>query len=232
MVRVGGGWADLGEYLKEYASHHGRRGAIEVDDKVEIQDLPFRSVSGSSALARSGRDTPTATAGRSSSALHARPTSSLAVRKTRKSFNESPLPLRNPSTPLPSHNSHIPPPPLSSVIDRSSSRLSWIEDPSAVSLGLAGPKGRRVDLEEKDQEWVDSIKEKVRLASAEKDREREKERRRASGVSVGVSGSAGEGRRDGDGLDGRRSVVGRRRDTSFGELDVVGGTRRVFVKKS
>ncbi|MCJ1307537.1 hypothetical protein MMC25_001183 [Agyrium rufum] len=29
MVRVGGGWADLGEYLKEYASHHTRRSTSE-----------------------------------------------------------------------------------------------------------------------------------------------------------------------------------------------------------
>ena len=25
MVRVGGGWADLGEYLKEYVAHHGSK---------------------------------------------------------------------------------------------------------------------------------------------------------------------------------------------------------------
>lgn len=33
MVRVGGGWADLGEYLKEYATHHLRRsgGAVPTD---------------------------------------------------------------------------------------------------------------------------------------------------------------------------------------------------------
>lgn len=35
MVRVGGGWADLGEYLRQYVEHHGRRtvsgsGAVEI----------------------------------------------------------------------------------------------------------------------------------------------------------------------------------------------------------
>ena len=38
MVRVGGGWADLGEYLKEYAIHHGRRSIS--DGRFEIQGLP------------------------------------------------------------------------------------------------------------------------------------------------------------------------------------------------
>lgn len=38
MVRIGGGWADLAEYLKEYASHHGRRTVS--DGKFDIQGLP------------------------------------------------------------------------------------------------------------------------------------------------------------------------------------------------
>lgn len=29
MVRVGGGWSDLGEWLRNYAEHHGRRAASE-----------------------------------------------------------------------------------------------------------------------------------------------------------------------------------------------------------
>lgn len=245
MVRVGGGWADLGEYLKEYASHHGRRGVVEVDDKVEIQDLPFRSVSGTSVSGAgvagrnaSGRDTPMMGV-RASSALN-RPSSSLAVRKARKSMNDttldlpSPLPHhRTPSTPLPSSLSRsttsdtntFSTPPNSIPQDRSSSRLSWIEDPAAASLGLAGPKGKKVELEERDQEWVESIKEKVRLASAEKNREREKERRRTASGVVGGEGIGGD-------RSGKEKGNGRRRETSFGELDVVNGTKRVFVKKS
>ncbi|MCJ1472882.1 hypothetical protein MMC13_001531 [Lambiella insularis] len=38
MVRVGGGWADLAEYLREYASHHGRRAVS--DSRFEISSLP------------------------------------------------------------------------------------------------------------------------------------------------------------------------------------------------
>ena len=37
MVRVGGGWADLGEYLRQYAEHHGRRTISE--GKFEILGL-------------------------------------------------------------------------------------------------------------------------------------------------------------------------------------------------
>lgn len=38
MVRVGGGWADLGEYLREYSLHHGRRGIA--NGRFEVANLP------------------------------------------------------------------------------------------------------------------------------------------------------------------------------------------------
>ncbi|KAK5945008.1 hypothetical protein PMZ80_002211 [Knufia obscura] len=38
MVRVGGGWADLGEYLREYSLHHGGRGLHE--RKLEVAGYP------------------------------------------------------------------------------------------------------------------------------------------------------------------------------------------------
>ncbi|KAL9629821.1 MAG: hypothetical protein Q9164_006709 [Protoblastenia rupestris] len=39
MVRVGGGWADLGEYLRDYAQHHGKRSSISAHP-FEIKNLP------------------------------------------------------------------------------------------------------------------------------------------------------------------------------------------------
>ncbi|KAI5849619.1 hypothetical protein DFP73DRAFT_541297 [Morchella snyderi] len=39
MVRVGGGWADLAEYLKEYATHHGSKRRTVSGGGIEIQDL-------------------------------------------------------------------------------------------------------------------------------------------------------------------------------------------------
>jgi hypothetical protein len=78
--------------------------------------------------------------------------------------------------------------------------LSWTDEDS--SLGLAGPKSKKVAISEKDQEWVESMKEKVRQASAEKER-RNKE---------------------------RESMKESQRKTSFGEMDRIGGTKRLFRK--
>lgn len=47
MVRIGGGWADLGEYLKEYASHHGKRSVS--DSRFAIQELPSSPITSSPA---------------------------------------------------------------------------------------------------------------------------------------------------------------------------------------
>ena len=41
MVRVGGGWADLGEYLKEYSLHHGSRATG--DGRLEVASFPTNS---------------------------------------------------------------------------------------------------------------------------------------------------------------------------------------------
>lgn len=38
MVRVGGGWADLGEYLREYSLHHGSRATA--DGRLEVASFP------------------------------------------------------------------------------------------------------------------------------------------------------------------------------------------------
>ncbi|RFU26700.1 hypothetical protein B7463_g9645, partial [Scytalidium lignicola] len=170
MVRVGGGWADFGEYLKEYAAHHRRRSFV-ADDKVEIQDIPSRNVSSSSMMStptvRNGRASP---ASRPGSALD-RPTSSLAVRKTRRSEGEGARDTRPPSTPMlfGSRRDKWSETPGSAVSTASSSsRLSWTEEDS--SLGLAGPNSKKVDISARDQEWVESMKDKVRKASAEKEK--------------------------------------------------------------
>ncbi|TDZ19390.1 hypothetical protein Cob_v007832 [Colletotrichum orbiculare MAFF 240422] len=160
MVRVGGGWADLGEYLKEYAAHHGRRSTGKMDKaKVEIRDLP-RSQS---------RGPASSPPSRPASAMDMSPMTPLSVRKARKSFGAADLPstsLLLPQTPA------VPPIPdkyTPSSEDSSRSRSSshaWAEDDSSF-LGLAGPTGRRVEMSEENRAWVESVKEKVRLASGE-----------------------------------------------------------------
>lgn len=61
---------------------------------------------------------------------------------------------------------------------------------------MAGPKAKKVAISERDQEWVESMKEKVRLASAEKEKKEARDRDRKS----------------------------------FGEMDKIGGTKRLFRK--
>lgn len=261
MVRVGGGWADLGEYLKEYASHHGRRSAVDAGDKVQIQDLPSRNVSSSSTATLRGNGNGNSMNGRStpdprpqSVMERDRPGSSLFVRKTRRSVGEYSSssssntttaasmfdPSRAPSTPLPTTSSlhrnlvSTPPSTISSNSNsgekdrnaRSSSRLSWTSDDgkASLALGLAGPKSKNVTISERDQEWVESMKEKVRLASAEKEK-REKARDRDSGVGmVGSGGLKGKG----EGREGKGEGSGRESRASFGEMEKVGGTKRLF----
>jgi len=50
---------------------------------------------------------------------------------------------------------------------RSSSRLSWKEEDSSF-LGLAGPLGKKAELSDEGKAWVESVKEKVRMASGER----------------------------------------------------------------
>jgi Growth-Arrest-Specific Protein 2 Domain len=184
MVRVGGGWADLGEYLKEYASHHGRRS--EQPGKVEIQDLPQRVVStGSTASTSTLRNgtwntseasSPVSRPGSRPSSALGRPLSSLAIRKTRKSVGEEAREkaYRSPSTPLPPSLGSSPSAPRpnetppSATSARSVSQMSWREEES--NLGLAGPRSRKGEISAENAAWVESMKEKVRIASAEKEK--------------------------------------------------------------
>ncbi|KAJ4856191.1 growth-Arrest-Specific protein 2 domain-containing protein [Trichoderma breve] len=132
MVRVGGGWADLSEYLKEYASHHGRRSNGKESVKVEVRDIP-RASNGPSKASPPSRP-PTATGDRS-------------------------------STPVtPGQPAEGTPPSEGSAVSRPSSRLSWAEDESSF-LGLAGPKAKKIEMSEESKAWVESIKEKVLMAS-------------------------------------------------------------------
>ena len=168
MVRVGGGWADLGEYLKEYATHHGRRSAS--DGRIEIQDIPKLNSKSSIASLRAqatGRSTPT---GRPDSAM-SRPGSSLAFARTRASEG-SPIETRTPTTPqfASARRQELTPPSGSSSVSsmRSSSRLSWTGAEEEPALGLAGPKSKKVDISPDKQAWVEGMLGQVRKASAQK----------------------------------------------------------------
>lgn len=163
MVRVGGGWADLSEYLKEYAAHHGRRSAAFSDkSRVEVRDVP-RSSSGLASHAGSSPPRP------ASMALDSSPMTPLRVPRARRSVGSASGEASRlaPKTPAgASHASDHAPSSEESVRSRASSRLSWVDDDSSF-LGLAGPTGKKVEMSEESRMWVESIKEKVRLASGE-----------------------------------------------------------------
>ena len=163
MVRVGGGWADLGEYLKEYANHHGRRSVS--DGKFEIKGLPQAQSTSSITTLAGLSTTPTSRPG---SAL-GRPASALSVRKSRFAGGSS-ADSATPSTPdqhftalhdvtpgsTESHSTSV----------RPSSRSSWTGEDAP--LGLAGPKSRRIEVSPDKQAWVDGMMEQAKRASAER----------------------------------------------------------------
>lgn len=201
MVRVGGGWADLGEYLKEYAIHHGRRSNPRAESRVEVRDIP-RSVSSLSNRTSASPPSRTSPPSRPASALDISP---IYVKKTRKtSAGEDLLGPRLPRTPLAYGTPRVSEPSSAGSVSgstgrsRSSSRVSWTEEDS--SLGMAGPNSSRKTIPQESLEWVESIKEKVRAASGGSDLMRS-----AASAEPGSTGK-------------------------FGELGRVGGTKRVFRK--
>lgn len=167
MVRVGGGWADLSEYLKEYASHHGRRSAgKEQAAKVQVQDVPRGSTPSAMGTGSSPPNRPTSAAPVLSE--HS-PVTPLNIRKTRRSIcaANSELPRLRPKTPALATQPADTPSSEESTRSRPGSRLSWFEDDSSF-LGLAGPTGKKVEMSEENKAWVESVKEKVRQVSGER----------------------------------------------------------------
>ena len=69
MVRVGGGWADLGEYLRDYAMHHSRRSNVDITGVVEVTRLPNSSTP-SSVSRRGGEGSSSSDGTPSSTARH------------------------------------------------------------------------------------------------------------------------------------------------------------------
>ncbi|GFP55292.1 hypothetical protein ACSS6W_009403 [Trichoderma asperelloides] len=157
MVRVGGGWADLSEYLKEYAMHHGRRSTGQDRTKVEVRDNTRTPGPTHSTHSSPPSRSPTTADNRSSTSPM--PT----TRKSRRSSVNSTLRPKTPVTPgQPAQGT---PPSEGSAISRPSSRQSWVEDESSF-LGLAGPRAKKIEMSEESKAWVESIKEKVLMASS------------------------------------------------------------------
>jgi Growth-Arrest-Specific Protein 2 Domain len=136
MVRVGGGWADLAEYLRIYAEHHGRRAVS--DGRVEIQPL---------AGAVPGSSTPKASSSRRSSMLsQSRPGSTTPMAE----------PGSRPASAMSSPQNYLDTPQSASVGAASRRLASWDE------AGLAGPFAKRAGVSDEKKEWIDGIVEQAK----------------------------------------------------------------------
>lgn len=166
MVRIGGGWADLGEYLKEYAVHHGRRSIS--DGRFDIQGLPesqSNSLFSTSlpGMSHSPHNTPN-TGSPSPSAIKSRKSRISGVSVS--SDVSTPVTPDNPTYKcqigtISRHGSNS-----SSTSSRRSLR-AMEEDNSP--LGLAGPKTKKSDISPTKQAWVDEMLDQARnTSSAEK----------------------------------------------------------------
>lgn len=141
MVRVGGGWADLGEYLRQYAEHHSRR--VVSEGKVEaigVQGSP---------------DLP-------------RPTSSHSNTSGPKSagrFLDTP-PTSAPSGPRSRSNSamsNYSSADRDETVDSGASQRSW----AGSEVGLAGPKTKKLDLSGEKLEWIEGMMNQAKMLGAQ-----------------------------------------------------------------
>ncbi|GAB7352864.1 hypothetical protein MBLNU459_g3466t1 [Dothideomycetes sp. NU459] len=173
MVRVGGGWADLGEYLRQYAEHHGRRTVS--DGKFEIQGVSGNNNGsmkiGSGPKVRTPLSRPGSVLDRPSSALgHRRP--SMNSTQTPNDGFVSPISSPNPdrtATPTPSSSSGSRP--ATSDEAQGASPASW----AGAEIGLAGPASKKSGgLDGQKARWVEDMIDRAKQASTEKKKTEEK----------------------------------------------------------
>ncbi|KAF2446836.1 hypothetical protein P171DRAFT_429789 [Karstenula rhodostoma CBS 690.94] len=206
MVRVGGGWADLGEYLRQYAEHHGRRtssnGQFEIlglEVGAEPSPRPESVMSSRNRRVSSGSQviSPNTTPNRPST-------------RAGTSMNEAPPPMPHFSpTPTPTSSNETSATPLSDA-----SRRSW----RGQEVGLAGPKSKKIDLDNEKAEWVEGMMKQARSVSGNLIHQ--------FTPAALPQGARGESRSESR----SESRTGVRGQSSFGDLGKVGGTKRIFMR--
>ncbi|KAF2760511.1 hypothetical protein EJ05DRAFT_509042 [Pseudovirgaria hyperparasitica] len=160
MVRVGGGWADLGDYLRQYAGHHGHRTVS--DGKFEVLGLNIDPASGTSSVTPQG--TPTKTTSRSVSPLPgaAAAHNGAIIAAQTAAANHALTPgsaTAHMSSRLVS-GSHANTP---DSVRSDTSRGSWRDE---GNVGLAGPAAKKkLDLSEEKLEWIDNMMSQARRIS-------------------------------------------------------------------
>ena len=133
MVRIGGGWADLGEYLREYAGHRGKRSVSDAKFNMQGVSTPGSSITTSTGVSPYSRPVSPSSASRSGLPVLPRQWTSPA------NFSSPP------QTP-PDH---------------------WSSDAGSPSpsLGLAGPKSKKVNISPRKQAWVEGMLRQARRTS-------------------------------------------------------------------
>lgn len=167
MVRVGGGWADLADYLRQYAEHHGSRTVSgEVDVKAMGTPAPGSgNVNLQNAIRRKASGPLSADVGRVAAArAHSPLPATPPIYRSEGSETSEAAPAITPSrSPLLSRSRSRPSTADSS--NRPTSKHSWSE----MSMAGPGSNGKKVpELPDKKARWVEGMVEMVQKASAEK----------------------------------------------------------------
>ncbi|KAJ5936128.1 hypothetical protein N7454_005426 [Penicillium verhagenii] len=173
MVRVGGGWADLGEYLREYVVHHGRRKVSETP-RVEVQGLATRSSPGYPSPANL---IPPAVPPLQLRSCH--PLSTPLLRKPRRDSIASEV-VSNRSVTTGTLSAFTSPPSAGPTARRLSMSSSYsfgdVQSPAhlhvpshdnSTPLGLAGPKprSRQISMSPEGEAWVENVLKKTRRST-------------------------------------------------------------------
>ncbi|KAF1812573.1 hypothetical protein P152DRAFT_458405 [Eremomyces bilateralis CBS 781.70] len=140
MVRVGGGWADLGAYLQNYIEHHGRRTRVDNAEGSVGGGVGFEVLTSSpKSREPSMAGTPLSKElGTSTEVFPGGGTDDHGSRETTPSVGpQSANSRRSASTPF----------------------------TSAQEVGLAGPAVKKLELSGEKKEWVEGMVERAKMAS-------------------------------------------------------------------
>lgn len=209
MVRVGGGWADLGEYLRQYAEHHGRRtasnGQFEILGlEVGADPSPNRP---ESVASRRDRRVSSGSQVISPATTPNRPSTRAGI-----STNEAPSPMpRLSPTPTPTSSNETSVTPSSDL-----SRRSW----RGEEVGLAGPKSKKIDLDNEKAVWVEGMMKQARSVSGNLINQYTPQSQPHNGRGDSRSESRSES----------RTSVRAQKSHEFGDLGKVGGTKRIYMR--
>ena len=242
MVRVGGGWADLGEYLRQYAEHHGRR-AVSMEGKFEVLGLEVKhanenSPRSGSSMGKRERRVSEAGSVNSTPWRTSTPLADRSVVDDASTTHSGPgTPMITAATPVPSasagdkNNSSNET--NASVPSTGSSRKSWTRN----EVGLAGPKVKKLDLSDDKLEWIEGVLSQARRVNTgaqnsgtHHGHHHSHLRRSDSRDGIGRASSSASRRGQNSRAESRNESRTSVRGGEVGDLGTVGGTKRVFLK--